>query len=157
MREHLGFIMPTPGSIGRETLEQHILSVLIDWDPFSVRITGLFKSWDHWLMLGVREGRDNVIRLHDELYSGLMKPHLREDLPFEPHIAIGYFGKKEFDVYARVKDPPLNKNRYETVLKMAEKMEFDFTRTVDRLTLVQFDDLFTHCENLRDFYLLDTV
>jgi 2'-5' RNA ligase len=155
MKEHLAFVMPTPESIGRNVLEEHIHSVLRNWEPFTVQITGLFKSWDHWLMLGVKEGREQVMQLHDALYSGVMKPYLRVDLPFEPHVALGYFGKNEFDVFARVKHPPLDKPRYDAVLEMAKKMHFDFRSKVDRLTLIQFDNSFKHCENLRDFYLLE--
>jgi 2'-5' RNA ligase len=157
MQEHLAFVMPTPDSVGREILEDHIQTILKDWEPFTVQIAGLFKSWDHWLMLGVKEGREKVIRLHDAFYSGLMRPYLREDLPFEPHVAIGYFGKDEFDVFARVKDPPLDKSRYEAVLQRTEKMQFEFFRTVDRLTLVGMDESFNRCENLKDFFLLDNV
>lgn len=157
MNEHLAFLMPTPGSVGRKILEEHIQSVLKKWRPFRVQISGLYKSWDHWLMLGVKEGRDQVIRLHDALYTGPIKPYLREDLPFEPHVAIGYFGTNDYDVYARIKNPPLDENRYLEVLKMAEAMEFNFSRSVDQLTLVQFDELFTQCENLKVFKLLNTL
>jgi 2'-5' RNA ligase len=34
------------------------------------------------------EGAEPIARLHDRLYEGLLKPHLRGDLPFEPHITV---------------------------------------------------------------------
>lgn len=34
------------------------------------------------------EGRDHIARLHDELYAGVLRPHLREDIAFVPHITI---------------------------------------------------------------------
>ena len=34
------------------------------------------------------EGRDQIARLHAELYSGVLRPHLREDIAFVPHITI---------------------------------------------------------------------
>jgi 2'-5' RNA ligase len=34
------------------------------------------------------EGRDRIARLHDELYAGVLRPHLREDIAFVPHITI---------------------------------------------------------------------
>ena len=34
------------------------------------------------------EGRDDIAQLHDELYAGVLRPHLREDIAFVPHITI---------------------------------------------------------------------
>lgn len=34
------------------------------------------------------EGRDAIISLHDRLYAGILRPHLRTDLPFVPHMTI---------------------------------------------------------------------
>ena len=34
------------------------------------------------------EGRDRIARLHDELYAGVLRQHLREDIPFVPHVTI---------------------------------------------------------------------
>jgi 2'-5' RNA ligase len=38
------------------------------------------------------EGRDQIARLHDELYAGVLQPHLREDTAFVPHITIAAHG-----------------------------------------------------------------
>ena len=35
------------------------------------------------------EGYSNVVKLHDRLYSGIFKDHLRLDIDFIPHIGIG--------------------------------------------------------------------
>lgn len=34
------------------------------------------------------EGADEITTLHDRLYSGVLRPHLREDIPFVPHITV---------------------------------------------------------------------
>jgi 2'-5' RNA ligase len=34
------------------------------------------------------EGRDQIARLHDELYAGVLRQHLREDIAFVPHVTI---------------------------------------------------------------------
>ena len=36
------------------------------------------------------EGHSDIIRLHDVLYSGLLKSNLRLDLDYIPHMAIGF-------------------------------------------------------------------
>jgi 2'-5' RNA ligase len=35
------------------------------------------------------EGRDDIAALHDRLYEGVLRPHLRDDTPFLPHITVG--------------------------------------------------------------------
>lgn len=34
------------------------------------------------------EGRDEIAKLHDQLYEGVMRPHLRADIPFIPHMTV---------------------------------------------------------------------
>ena len=34
------------------------------------------------------EGRDDIARLHEDLYAGVLRQHLREDIAFGPHITI---------------------------------------------------------------------
>ena len=34
------------------------------------------------------EGRDQIARLHDELYAGVLRQHLREDIAFVSHVTI---------------------------------------------------------------------
>jgi len=43
------------------------------------------------------EGYSDLVRLHDRLYTGLLAPHLRADLPFVPHITVATLSE-----YARV-------------------------------------------------------
>lgn len=38
-----------------------------------------------------------MVELHDRFYSGPLKEFLRADLPFEPHIGIGFFGKGPYN------------------------------------------------------------
>jgi 2'-5' RNA ligase len=35
------------------------------------------------------EGHREIVALHDRLYEGVLRPHLREDLPFVPHVTVG--------------------------------------------------------------------
>ena len=34
------------------------------------------------------EGRDEIAQLHDQLYEGALRPHLRADIPFTPHLTV---------------------------------------------------------------------
>jgi 2'-5' RNA ligase len=46
------------------------------------------------------EGHDQIARLHDELYAGVLRPHLREDIAFVPHITIATGNTRWCETYA---------------------------------------------------------
>jgi hypothetical protein len=84
------------------------------------------------------EGRDRVVRLHDELYSGSLRGFQRLDLPFDPHIAIGFFGIGPYDFL----DPQpidLDAEAYRRAVERAEALEMDTWRRIDRVTIVELD------------------
>lgn len=47
---------------------------------------------DNWYLFLVPDlGYSDIVRLHDCLYSGVLSPHLRLDIPYVPHITVGIF------------------------------------------------------------------
>lgn len=134
--EHLTLVFPVPVSL--EAIRSHTRDIGSRVAPFRVRITGVSRTWDHWLYLEVQEGRRQVIALHDRLYSGPLQPFLRSDLPYEPHVGIGFFGRGPYD--------PLDPEEVELDAEgcreaRAEAVDFgiDAVRTVDSLTIVRLD------------------
>ncbi len=139
VREHLTLIFPLPDEVGREALGRHVRAVVFGWRPFRLHLTGLEKSWDHWLFLAVREGGDEVTRLHDDLYGGILAPHLRRDLPYTPHVGLGLFAASAYDPLAP-RAAALDEERYRRALGEAEALGLDFWRVVDRVTLLALDE-----------------
>ena len=138
---HVTLIFPLPDLIGEDTLIEHIRPILKQWKPFEIHLKGLEKSWDHWLNLIVQEGNNEIIKLHDQLYTGILTRYLRNDLVYIPHIGLGLFTENK-DSY-NVVDPKLlslDKGRYETALKEATDLNLDYKATLDNLTLVKLDD-----------------
>jgi 2'-5' RNA ligase len=41
------------------------------------------------------QGNAEISLLHDRLYTGVLRPHLRLDLPYIPHITIGTLGSRQ--------------------------------------------------------------
>ncbi|MFC3226727.1 2'-5' RNA ligase family protein [Marinibaculum pumilum] len=57
--------------------------------PFTLDSTEPFiGAGEAKLFLRVGQGDDSFRRLHAGLYTGILAPHLRSDLPFEPHMTI---------------------------------------------------------------------
>jgi 2'-5' RNA ligase len=134
---HMSFVFPVPCSEIKETeLITHIKSVLKKWKPFRIRIGGFEKSWDHWLLLLLKEGNEKVIALHDELYNGILSSYLRKDIEFVPHIGLALLVSK--DSGFNVMDPKVvdfEEKLYHQALAEAESLKIDSSDIVDRLFL----------------------
>lgn len=145
--EHITLVFPIPTPL--ETLRTHAHSVTRTFEPFEVHIEGLSRTWDHWLYLEIQEGREEIVELHDRLYSGPLKEFLRTDLPFEPHVGIGFFGTGPYDPL----DPEtvtLDSEAYESARAEAADLGIDASRTVRSLTIVRLDTERNTVENVED-------
>jgi len=71
-------MFPAPDSIGERSLVAHIEGVLHRWESFPIRLKGLQQSWDEYLFLLISKGEADVIRLHDEIYTGLLSEYRDE-------------------------------------------------------------------------------
>jgi hypothetical protein len=134
---HIPFIFPVPCSEVEETkLIEHVETVLKKWKPFPIRIRGFTKSWDHWLLLLLKEGNGKVIALHDELYTGILSSCLRKDIEYIPHIGLALFVRKNAGF--NVIDPKIvdcDVKLYHQALVEAESLKIDSSEIIDRLFL----------------------
>jgi 2'-5' RNA ligase len=151
--DHIGIIFPVPDKIPEAEISDHISKVLSGWQPFEIHINGYIKSWDHWLFLTLNEGNEAVIKLFNEMYTGILEPYFRADLPFIPHISIGYVGQGEFNVF----DPKdtLNERKYFEAVDQLKNIEIDFWRKLDRLTLISLNDDLTEAINIKGYNLVE--
>jgi len=150
---HVPFVFPTPVEIGRKNLENHISYVLNKWEKFEVRFNTIEKTWDHWMFLGAGEGKEKVVRLHDELYTDILASHLRTDLPFDPHIGLGVFSKQEYNFNHPEARLELDLTRFQKALDEFKQLKFEIACTIDRLVLIEINEDFTRCDDLRTFLL----
>jgi hypothetical protein len=142
IREHLPVMMPVPASMDFKSLIHHIRTILEPWEPFRVHFRGLSKSWDHWLLLEIEEGRDRVEKLHHEIYSGMLKSLLRADIPYHPHLGLGHFTSDEYDPLDP-REVRLDEEKYLIALKEAENLDLDFWCLIDSFDLVQLNDSYS--------------
>lgn len=131
---HITIVSPF-SEISESQLIEHVEKVTKDIKSFSIRLTGLTKTFDDCLFLLVKEGKEKIINLHDQLYSGILTPYLPTDYPFIPHITLGYFGAKDHNLY-----------------KEAEKASFDLSCAFDTVSVIKGDGL-TLAKIIRTFNL----
>jgi 2'-5' RNA ligase len=151
---HITIIFPVPASIGEKNLTEHIEKKLEGWSEFDIHLSGFEKSWDNWLFLVLREGRDQVIRLYDDLYQGILEPYLRKDIQFIPHLALGLFVKHKADYqYEAPSQLPFDEEAYSSARQEAESMELDYICVFNKLHLLEINDDFTSISLIREFEL----
>ena len=139
---HVTLMFPVPDTVvGEDNLVKHLGNVLGRWRPFPIRLRGLEKSWDDYLFLLIEEGSENIVRLHDEIYTGVLAGHCREDRPFVPHLTLGAF---RGDAAA-----------YALAFEEARRLDLDYRSLVDKLHLLKVNDERTHIVWSKEFPLSD--
>ncbi|MGF2614936.1 2'-5' RNA ligase family protein [Rossellomorea vietnamensis] len=91
---HMTLVFPFTSDLTAEQLQEHIESVLSYEKPFSITLQGVTGEGSEYLFLNVKEGNDEIIRLHDFLYTGLMKEFLFRELTYIPHLTVGRLDNK---------------------------------------------------------------
>jgi 2'-5' RNA ligase len=147
---HITVVFPV--RVAQQPLIWHIETVLSGWKPFRIRLKGLVLSFDRWLFLTVEDGNDQLVKLFEELYSGILAPHRRHDIEYIPHIGLGYFGTEEYNL-SELTIAPLDEARYEEALGKAEAADLAFETQIERLALIEVDDQFTKTTMVKEFVL----
>jgi 2'-5' RNA ligase len=88
------FTLVFPAELAAEPLVEHASAILRGTRsiPFVLRrvepVPDPIAGGSHVFLIP-EEGRAEIVALHDRLYGGLLRPFLREDVPFLPHITVG--------------------------------------------------------------------
>lgn len=121
-----------PGSsvgIVQDDLEEHIRTIAADSHSvdFTCRYALVYDddgSDDYYIFLVPDEGFSGVSLLHDRLYGDFMRPKLRLDIPYVPHIGIATSKDRE--------------ELYELATEWNRKGH-EISGTIDELTLSSYD------------------
>jgi 2'-5' RNA ligase len=83
------------------------------------------------------EGYSDIVKLHDKLYSGILKNELRLDIPFIPHIGIG---------------GSINPLESKSIADELNKTNFSFEGILDKLDIVSYN--YSEVKTLKEIKLL---
>ena len=87
---HISIVFPFESNISTIKLKEHFNKALYGIKRFNVKlkdITGDFR--DGYLFLNVKKGNDQIIELHDKLYSGILQSFLYKSITYCPHLTVG--------------------------------------------------------------------
>ena len=91
VRPHITLVFPFHSDITDAELGSHIENAISGIPPFSLHLAGIFKQEDafgNYLFLDVKEGKKQLIQLHDRLYSRALSSFSSE-IPYSPHMTLG--------------------------------------------------------------------
>ncbi len=100
VRPHITLVFPFQSDITTERLELHLTEKLADFYAFPLcmkEITAV-QSFGNYLFLNLQEGAEEVIRLHQALYTGLLETYHPQWLKgggFYPHMTVGKLTEEE--------------------------------------------------------------
>lgn len=126
IKPHITLVFPVVESINKNNLILHIDSILSKWKTFPICLKGLQKSWDEYMFLMVEEGKVDMIKLHDKLYTGILAEYFRYNLPFVPHLTLGKFTK--------------DTDKFLQVLEEVQHLDLNYRCFVDKVHLINIDD-----------------
>ncbi len=149
---HIAVVFPVDSAIGEENLISHISSVVLNISPFPITISGLEKSWDYYLYLTVQEGKENIISLHDKLYTGILEKFWFKSVPFTPHITLGFFANRQakFDK-SDLDSIEVKQSSFDEAITLATKHNFNYSSTVDNLHLIKREDKHSPAAKVHEF------
>src|SRR5438132_1181805 len=87
-RTHRSLVFPFPTALSALQVETHVRRVAGRWPPIPVTFRRARIHANEFVFLMAARGAASVTALHDRLYTRSLLPHLRRDLPYEPHITL---------------------------------------------------------------------
>jgi 2'-5' RNA ligase len=85
---HLSLVFPFHTAHSRLQVRTHVQRVVSRWPPIPVSFRAVRLHANEFIFLMASRGAAAMTTLHDRLYTRSFQPHLRRDLPYEPHITL---------------------------------------------------------------------
>lgn len=96
---HISIVFPFKSDLSTDELKEHFNKSLKGMKKFNIQLRGITGDYrDGYLFLNVKKGNDNIIELHDKLYSGILGTFLWRKVTYCPHLTVGMLhDEKEFN------------------------------------------------------------
>ena len=85
---HLSLVFPFATNLTALQLETHVQRVASRWPPIPVTFRAIRMHANEFVFLMASRGAASITGLHDALYTRSLRPHLRPEFPYEPHITL---------------------------------------------------------------------
>ena len=92
---HITLVFPFAATHSPDDLLAHMRASVATIPPFEIELRGVTGQDDEWLFLNVKRGNDQIITLHDRLYTGTLAPHFSPRYTYTPHLTVGHLARGE--------------------------------------------------------------
>jgi 2'-5' RNA ligase len=86
---HVTLVFPFECAISTEDLLLHMSNVAGQFHSFPLLLQGITGHMNEYLFLNVKSGNDQLIALHDQLYTAALAPYLTAQETYFPHLTVG--------------------------------------------------------------------
>lgn len=129
VKPHFSFVFPVFNIQVEDFIEEVVrLTDNVQQIDFSIRCSTInkdsFSDYFHALLVP-DEGYSQIVKLHDKLYSGILKDNLRLDIDFIPHVGVGN---------------STDKFKCKKMVDEWNRHDFEINGTISTLTIVNFED-----------------
>jgi len=121
---HLTLVFPFGTNLKRLQMETHVRRVAAKWPPIAVTFRAIRMHGNEFVFLMAGRGAASVTAFHDRLYTRSLRPHLRPEFPYEPHITV-----------ARQAEPARLERAYHEAKDELQEEYVDVLREVDLLAV----------------------
>lgn len=116
---HITLVFPFEAIITQADLLAHMRHAIKSVAAFEIELRSVTGQENAWLFLNVKRGNDQIIALHDRLYSGPLAPYYDPRYTYVPHLTVGHVTPGE---------------PFETALRDAVRLTDTFLATVREIT-----------------------
>lgn len=111
---HVWLVFPFATNLTSVQIAAHARRVVANWPAMSANLRDVESILDEFVILMVRERSESLVALHDKLYQGVLKPFLRPELTYTPHVTLGRVaGHRSGADFAQVMDDATRRIRGE--------------------------------------------
>lgn len=93
---HITLVFPFEATHSAGDLLAHMRASVTGIAPFGVELRGVTGQDDEYLFLNVKRGNDEIIALHDRLYTGPLVPYRSPRHTYAPHLTVGHLSPGAF-------------------------------------------------------------
>jgi len=86
---HITLVFPFSSGLSDDEVLLHVAGIASKNCGFDLKLKGISSGNPDYILLNVSEGHEQVIDLHKQLYTGILKPTQTTSSQYVPHMTLG--------------------------------------------------------------------
>jgi 2'-5' RNA ligase len=103
IKPHVTLAFPFDSAMEKTALEEKVKGCLAGMPRFRIATGRVHYTDDNFMILDFSSGNEEIVKIHDELYSRVLPEFLNRKIEYRPHLTLGYF-QDGFQLFKAMKD-----------------------------------------------------